>query len=576
MKRLTKQKKGFKGTGRVNVKAAGIVMAALMGVGSAAGAVGAVNVFAEEESTVETVSQEESVNAAGSLTGSEEAGNTGSDVSRDEAENIAEEVGENTEEKTDESSVQIENTTSTDTEYVKNNKVIQPEKTTEDKKISGVGTVNAVEAVKNGWVKESGGYKYYKNGKAYTGWHKMGKAEGEKKEHWSYFGKNGIVYTGWKKMGKAEGEKTEHWCYFGSNGWLRTGWVQLGKGTSDPDGNVAKHWSYFGSNGWLRTGWVHLGKGTSEPDGNVKKHWSYFGSNGWLRTGWVHFGKGTSEPDGNSAKHWSYFGSNGWLRTGWVQLGKGTSEPDGNSAKHWSYFGDNGWMRTGWQEMGKGTKNPDGNAAKHTSYFGSNGWMRTGNQYIDSVMYSFNDSGWLRDAYYEDGKLFTGILTAWTGRITGFDSYCGVYYKNGKRFTGYFKDFPQNINFAVYDNGKRVGVNQGKFELSYMSDNVGTTNGIIVSNVVAYHAAKTSQDKDVIKISPAGAKGTTIEIKIGNDTYKGKVNEERDGHTEIEFQSNRRYRYFEIEEAKITITATYGKQIITGNGRGTFIGQKSG
>ena len=38
-------------------------------------------------------------------------------------------------------------------------------------------------ATKNGWIKENGGFKYYKNGKAYTGWHKMGKVEGEKKEH---------------------------------------------------------------------------------------------------------------------------------------------------------------------------------------------------------------------------------------------------------------------------------------------------------------------------------------------------------------------------------------------------------
>ena len=168
----------------------------------------------------------------------------------------------------------------------------------------------------------------------------MGKAEGEKTEHWSYFGKNGIVYTGWKKMGKAEGEKTAHWSYFGSNGWLRTGWVQLGKGTLEPDGNVAKHWSYFGSNGWLRTGWV--------------------------------------------------------------QFGKGTSEPDGNAAKHWSYFGDNGWMRTGWQDMGKATNNPDGNSAKHRSYFGDNGWMRTGTQIISDRQYTFDGRGWLLENYADD------------------------------------------------------------------------------------------------------------------------------------------------------------------------------
>ncbi len=256
---------------------------------------------------------------------------------------------------------------------------------TEVKTTGGVGAAKetgnthaaeAIGAVKNGWVKVKGGYKYYKNGKAYTGWHKMGKAEGEKKTHWSYFGKNGIVYTGWKKMGKAEGEKTAHWCYFGSNGWMRTGWVQFGKGTSNPDGGV-------------------------------KKHWSYFGNNGWMRTGWVQFGKGTSEPDGNVAKHWSYFGNNGWMRTGWVQFGKGTSEPDGNVAKHWSFFGDNGWMRTGLQNMGKGTSNPDGNTAKHQSYFGNNGWLRVNqNVTVNGKRYKADKNGWLKEVYI---KLKSGI-----------------------------------------------------------------------------------------------------------------------------------------------------------------------
>ena len=117
------------------IKAAGIALAVLMGAGSAAGAVGAVNVFAAEEATVEAVSQEESVDTAESLTGSEAAGDTvnaESDVSGDEVKNITNEAEEktvNTEEKADESSVQIEDTMSSDTENVENNKDIQTEKT---------------------------------------------------------------------------------------------------------------------------------------------------------------------------------------------------------------------------------------------------------------------------------------------------------------------------------------------------------------------------------------------------------------------------------------------------------------
>jgi len=213
--------------------------------------------------------------------------------------------------------------------------------TEEYKNFSGVGASNATNNaneikanIKNGWIREDGGYKYYKNGKAYTGWHMMGSAEGEKTAHWSYFGADGKIYTGWHYMSKSEGEKTAHWSFFGDNGWLRTGWVQLGKGTSNPDGNAAKHWSYFGSNGWLRTEWVQFGKGTSEPDGNSARHWSYFGPNGWLRTGWQDMGKGTSNPDGNSKKHRSYFGDNGWLRTGTQVIG-------GKSYR----FDDRGWLK---------------------------------------------------------------------------------------------------------------------------------------------------------------------------------------------------------------------------------------
>ena len=166
--------------------------------------------------------------------------------------------------------------------------------------------------VKNGWINE-GGFKYYKNGVAYTGWHWMTAEEGEKTPHWSYFGKDGKIYTGWRQMGKVEGETVEHWSYFGPNGWLRTGWHEMGT-AANPDGKNPVHWSYFGDNGWLRLGWQQIGKGTSNPDGNNAKHWSYFGLNGWLRLGLQEMGT-ASNPDGNNPRHKSYFGNNGWLVT---------------------------------------------------------------------------------------------------------------------------------------------------------------------------------------------------------------------------------------------------------------------
>ena len=133
------------------------------------------------------------------------------------------------------------------------------------------------------------------------------------------------------KWGKAEGEKIEHFSYFGSNGWLRTGWIKLGKGTADPDENTAQHWSYFGDNGWLRTGWQKMGKGTSQDKG-AAFHWSYFGSDGWLRTGWQTMGTKTN-PDPGAEVHISYFGGNGWLATGNKKIGNAICS-----------FGWNGWL----------------------------------------------------------------------------------------------------------------------------------------------------------------------------------------------------------------------------------------
>ena len=258
-----------------------------------------------------------------------------------------------------------------------------------------------VQAVKNGWKKEDGKYRYYgADGAYYTGWHYMGEAEGETTPHWSYFENDGFIAVGWRYFTEADGESSPHWSYFGENGWLRQGWQQMGRGTANAFGeNKETHWSYFGGNGWLRMGWLQLGKGTSEPDGNKAKHWSYFGGDGWLRMGWQQMGNGTANTfNENKATHWSYFGGNGWLRLGWLQLGKGCADSDGNKAKHWSYFGGDGWLRTGLQQMGVGTLNSYGeNKAKHLSYFGNDGWLAVNRLLnISARTYIADNRGWLR------------------------------------------------------------------------------------------------------------------------------------------------------------------------------------
>ena len=245
---------------------------------------------------------------------------------------------------------------------------------------------SAQDDIKQGWVKEDGGFKYYgKDGKPYTGWHKMGKAEGETTSHWSYFDKNGTMYTGWHKMGKKEGEKTEHWSYFGGNGWLRTGWQKLGKA----DGEKTEHWSFFGSNGWLVTGWKYMDKS----QGEKTPHWSFFGNNGWLVTGWKYMDKS----QGEKTPHWSYFGNKGWLVTGWKYMDKS----QGEKTPHWSYFGSNGWLRTGMVSLGKA----DGEKVAHKSFFGGNGWLVVNKEFTyNKVQYIADSKGWLTAVKSEHEK----------------------------------------------------------------------------------------------------------------------------------------------------------------------------
>lgn len=205
-----------------------------------------------------------------------------------------------------------------------------------------------------------------------------------------YIGKDGKTYTGWHKMGKAEGEKQPHISYFGKDGILRTGWVRMG--TAD------------------------------NPDGKNPQHWSYFGDNGWLRKGWQRMGKGTQNPDGDNPAHWSYFGDNGWLRTGWQEMGTKTN-PDGKNAKHMSYFGGDGWLRTGLQEMGT-TKNPDGGAKKHLSYFGDNGWLRTNTTVtVGGKKYKADGKGWLTEI---PSKTYTTFVNTRKGKATDFDGRYGA------------------------------------------------------------------------------------------------------------------------------------------------------
>jgi hypothetical protein len=101
--------------------------------------------------------------------------------------------------------------------------------------------MDALEEKNDGWIKESGGWHFYKNGKKRdkvagyyfinskwyklsktgkilkykTGWHKINKK-------WYYIKSNGKYYTGWKNIGSKR-------YYFGNKGKLTEGWFKKGK-----------------------------------------------------------------------------------------------------------------------------------------------------------------------------------------------------------------------------------------------------------------------------------------------------------------------------------------------------------
>jgi glucan-binding YG repeat protein len=103
----------------------------------------------------------------------------------------------------------------------------------------------------NGWVYANGVWKYFKDGKAATGWAHDGKA-------WYYLNSDGEMQTGWIY-------DQNKWYYLAGNGAMKTGWVQT-------DGS----WYYLSGNGaMVASRWLH------DTDGS----WYYLSGNGKMLTG---------------------------------------------------------------------------------------------------------------------------------------------------------------------------------------------------------------------------------------------------------------------------------------------------
>ena len=125
-------------------------------------------------------------------------------------------------------------------------------------------------------------YGFDENGRMITNsWHRQG-TNGD----WHYFGKDGKAYAGWHKIGK-------NWYYFYKSSYYAPSlWTN---GIYAIDGQ----YYYFDSNGVMKTGWI-----------KERGKWYYAGSNGQIVHGvWKKMNK-----------KWYYFGTDGAMATGYVLI----------------------------------------------------------------------------------------------------------------------------------------------------------------------------------------------------------------------------------------------------------------
>ena len=192
------------------------------------------------------------------------------------------------------------------------------------------------------------------DGKAYTGWLRLGGAW-----YWLEPGAGGAMATGLREC-----DGSTYW--FGASGAMATGWVR--------DGGT---WYYAAGSGALASGWLSLGgawywldpsthamaTGLRECDGST--YW--FGASGAMATGWV--------LDGGT---WYYASGSGALARGPVSVG----------GVPYCFDSETGAMLTGYQTDAQGVRRYFGNCGP------LNGWGL-----VDSTWYWFSggiaSTGWL-------------------------------------------------------------------------------------------------------------------------------------------------------------------------------------
>lgn len=136
------------------------------------------------------------------------------------------------------------------------------------------------EAPKDGWMQEGGKWKYYKNGRAATGWI----TDGGKRY---FLNEQGEMKTGWVADGVTASGDTR-WYLLSGSGAMLTGWHKSGVTASG-----APRWYLLSDSGEMLTGWHKRGS------------WYYMDGSGAMQTGWFQ--------DGST---WYYANSSGAMLTG--------------------------------------------------------------------------------------------------------------------------------------------------------------------------------------------------------------------------------------------------------------------
>ena len=221
------------------------------------------------------------------------------------------------------------------------------------------------------------------DGKAYTGWLRLGGAW-----YWLEPGAGGAMATGLREC-----DGSTYW--FGASGAMATGWV-LDGGT----------WYYASGSGALASGWLSLGgawywldpsthamaTGLRECDGST--YW--FGASGAMATGWV--------LDGGT---WYYASGSGALARGPVSVG----------GVPYCFDSETGAMLTGYQTDAQGVRRYFGNCGP------LNGWGL-----VDSTWY------WFSGGIASTGWLFAGGAWYWLEPGAGGAMSTGLRECNGSTY----------------------------------------------------------------------------------------------------------------------------------------------